>query len=392
MTHHKVTDFQELVGAINQALADKTPLNVFSCATKQDFGQVTDIADSLDISGLSGVMDYEPEELIITAHAGTPLADIEKALAEKGQMLAFEAPHISHLYNKPHNGSIGGILATNLSGPRRISAGAARDFLLGFEAVSGRGSAFRSGSKVVKNVTGYDLSKLLCGSFGTLAIMDEITLKVLPAPETSISLLVAAKDLATAGQAARKAFQSPYEPSASAILPRGVGDLSSSFDIAVIRLEGVAVSVNDRAERLQEMLSPYGLIDSLDDAKSKALWASIRDGVPVLSDAGQIWRVSLAPTAGPDLVMQLRDKCDCKAMLDWSGGLVWLHTDNPEAHKMIRQVVADCGGGHATCLRADTGLRSQIAVFEPIPDMLANLNKRIQNAFDPHAILNPGRI
>ena len=392
MTLSSISHFDELQAAIAQAVGDETPLSIFAAGSKSGYGNPMRTEHQLDISKMSGIIDYEPEELIITIHAATPLSEIEKALSEKGQMLSFEPPHISHLYGSKTNGTMGGVIATNLSGSRRLSAGAARDYLLGFEAVSGRAATFRSGSKVVKNVTGYDLSKLMCGSFGTLAIMDEMTLKVLPAPETSLSLVIGCQSLEKAGAAARAAMQTAYEPSAAAIIPQSAHPLSSQADLAIIRLEGVGVSVEDRAGHLASILAGYGHPDRLEEKASISLWQDIRDCKLLEADSAQIWRISTAPTAGPLLLRQLQEAFDCKGYLDWAGGLLWLSCEDEGAHSIIRDALAKAGGGHATLMRADDHLRYSVSVFEPQSAALAALNERVQHSFDPKRILNPGRL
>lgn len=383
-------NFAELESAMMSIVQDKTPVSIRALGTKTGLGAPSKGQALLDVSALSGIIAYEPEELIITAHAATPLAEIESALAARNQMLAFEPPHLDALYHAPSTGSIGGALMANLSGPRRLSQGAARDFLLGFQGVSGRGTSFRSGSKVVKNVTGYDLSKLLCGSFGTLAVIDEVTLKTLPAAETSLSLLIANNEVAKVAAAARAALQTAYEPSAAAIMPQGAHRLSQNAAIAVIRLEGVAISVRDRLQKLQSALSAYGHADIIETDASKALWQEIRDVTPLLEDSGQIWRISCAPSEGPSLLASLEQSIDLRGYFDWAGGLLWLSCEAQEAHKIIRQALAAHGGGHATLMRADDELRQTIPVFEPLSAPLAKLNKRIQEAFDPYGLLNPG--
>lgn len=385
-------NFAELEAAMTQIVADKTAVSIIAQGTKAQLGAPARCETTLDISQLTGIIDYEPEELIITAHAATPLAEIETALAERGQMLAFEPPHYDGLYGTQSTGSIGGALMANLSGPRRLSQGAARDFLLGFQGVSGRGMSFRSGSKVVKNVTGYDLSKLLCGSFGTLAVIDEITLKTLPAPETSLSLIIANPKLDLVAAAARAALQTAYEPSATAILPQGMHSLSQNAAIAVIRLEGVGISVADRFEKLQAALSEFGHADKVPEGESHALWRDIRD-VSLLHDkTAQIWRISCAPSAGPSLYEALAKTDEVTGYFDWAGGLLWLSCHDETSHLSIREALAAHGGGHATLMRADDALRRTVPVFEPLAPALAQLNKRVQEAFDPYGLLNPGRL
>ena len=392
MTIYAPQNFAELEQVMVELVADKRAVNIQSGGTKTALGHETSAQDMLDVSHLSGVIDYEPEELIVTAHAGTPLSEIEGLLQEKGQMLAFEPPHFDRLYHKSSTGTIGGALMANLSGPRRLSAGAARDFLLGFQAVSGRGTSFRSGSKVVKNVTGYDLSKLLCGSFGTLAVLDEITLKTLPAPETSQTLVIAHPEWSQVAGAARAAMQTAYEASASAILPKGIHALSQNCAIAAIRIEGVAVSVADRIKHMQSELSSFGHADVISQDDSKALWANIRDVSTLLKPASQIWRMSLAPSASMDLVQELEAQLDCCYYADWAGGLMWFSVDDEHAHSIIRKALQNAGGGHATLMKADKALRAEVPVFEPLAPALAHLNQRVQHSFDPYQLLNPGRL
>lgn len=388
-TPHNFSALEEIMAGL---VADKSAVNIQSSGTKAGLGHQTSAGDELHLHKMAGVIEYEPEELIITAHASTALGEIERLLQERGQMLAFEPPHLDKLYKTASTGTIGGALLANLSGPRRLSAGAARDFLLGFQAVSGRGTSFRSGSKVVKNVTGYDLSKLLCGSFGTLAVLDEITLKTLPAPETSQTLIVAHPDLTQVAGAARAAMQTAYEASGAAILPKAVHEMSQNCAIAAIRIEGVAVSVADRIANLQTALSSFGHCDVVPQEASEALWADIRDVAPLCGDDAQIWRVSLAPSAFVSFAQSVEGQIDCRYYADWAGGLLWLSTQDEGAHHFIRSQLQKSGGGHATLMRGDDALRANIPVFEPLDPALAKLNQRVQHSFDPYHLLNPGRL
>lgn len=392
MTQFAPKNFAELTRLMDDIVGDKTPVNVTAAGTKNKLGNISTADKTLDISALSGVMDYEPEELIITAHAATPLSEIEGLLAKHGQMLAFEPPHLDGLYQTTSTGTIGGALMANLSGPRRLSAGAARDFLLGFEAVSGRGTAFRSGSKVVKNVTGYDLSKLLCGSFGTMAVLDEITIKTLPAPETVQTVVIANTDFDKVCQAARAAMQTAYEASSAAILPKSAHKLSQTASIALIRVEGVGVSVADRVSHLIKALSVYGHADTLDEAQSVEIWRDIKNVSPILSGDSQIWRLSVAPSDSAQVCHAIDEKMQATYFADWAGGMIWVSCDDENAHSILRNIIATIGGGHATLMRGSDELRQTTSVFEPLAPALANLNKRVQESFDPFHLLNPGRL
>jgi glycolate oxidase FAD binding subunit len=400
MTADHPDNLNEMLSVIAEAMADGTPLSVSGCASKSDWGYA--IADSRPVSvdRWAGIIDYQPDELILTVRAGTPMTEINATLANKNQMLGFEPPDPSALFAKTdisNKGSIGGVLATNSSGSRRLTAGAARDFLLGFEAASGRGERFRSGGKVVKNVTGYDLSKLICGSFGTLAIMDELTLKTLPRPEVSKSVLIPAVDLAAAVRHIAAILATPHEPSAAAILPSDIvalASLDSSLDygqmLAVIRFEGFAISVNDR---VNAVLSLYPDGDSIDDAASQTLWQAIGDTALLANAAGDIWKLSCAPSAAPLVINALPDEWPLRYYADWAGGLLWLDVPTGDvAGTILRQVLADHGGGFAQLIRDAGNTRSLVPPFQPLPSPQLALHKRIKAAFDPKGILNPGRM
>lgn len=376
----------DIEAIIHDALQNKQPLHIMGYGTKTALGGQVKASDKLCLSDHKGIIDYQPEELVLVARSGTPLLEIESALAEKGQMLAFEPPHLNAFYDAPHPGSIGGIMACNLSGPRRISAGAARDYLLGFDAVSGRAGYFRSGSKVMKNVTGYDLSKLMCGSFGMLAVMSEITLKVLPIPETSTSLSIACEHLADGQSVLSAAFGSASEPSAGAVTKSDKG-----FK-AVIRLEGVGISVQDRLKALSNMLNTRGALQVLEQEESQAFWLGMRDITFLSSNAEQIWKLSVTPNQAPHILAQLEQQAEIDYVLDWAGGLIWLAGSGPHLGQQIRSAIDDLGGGHATLMRAPDNVRETLPIFQPLPNALSQLQKRIKAAFDPENILNPQKL
>ena len=258
----------QVVEAIAWASGEETPVEILGTGTKRGYGRPMGdgnrtIGHAVDLSGLSGITLYEPEELVLSAWAGTPLAEIEAAVAEKGQMLAFEPPALARLYGGD-GGTLGGMIACNLAGPRRIKAGAARDHILGVEAVTGRGELVKSGGRVVKNVTGYDVSKLLTGSFGTLAALTQITIKVLPAPETIETVLLTGLNEAAAVSAMSLAMNSSHEVSAAACIPAGAGHAAidgGSEAVAAIRIEGFVPSVAARSAALQELLGACGAGD-----------------------------------------------------------------------------------------------------------------------------------
>jgi len=391
MTDFQVSNLGEVAEAVQQAMAQKSHLEVRATGTKRHLGRAASYDHVLDVSGMSGIIDYQPEELVLTLRAATPMDLVEAALAEARQMLAFEPPSMTRILGEAEpgmRGTIGGLVATNLSGPRRLTAGAARDYLLGFEAVSGRGEFFKSGGKVMKNVTGYDLSKLMCGSFGTLGVMDEITLKTLPAPETSRSLILGADDVAGAVSTIARIFASPHEPGASAILPAVIAaeegvDSGSPFTI-IIRLEGIEASVADRLGHLQAMTGG----DELAEAGSIKLWQRIRDIQPLAEKPLDIWKVSCAPADAAQVLDSLDTGLQVRTIIDWAGGLVWVAGSSPQIGPALRKAVAGLDSGFAMLVR-DVGVtREKIEPFEPLSGGMYELHKRVKASFDPLGVLN----
>ncbi|HEX5077520.1 MAG TPA: glycolate oxidase subunit GlcE [Geminicoccaceae bacterium] len=380
------------------ALADRTPLEVVGGGSKAALGRPLDLP-RLRVDGLSGIGAYEPEELVLTAAAGTPMAEIEARLADNRQQLAFEpADYGALLSGKPGQGTIGGVLACNLSGPRRIKAGAARDHFLGVQAVTGRGDLIKAGGRVVKNVTGYDLCKLLAGSFGTLAVMTEVSVKVLPAAEETLTLLLGGLGPADGLGALRTAMASAYDVSGAAYLPPAAAARSGvapDAGIAALRLEGPGASLRHRADALKDLLRlPGAEIAELDTPGSRTLWREVRNAA--LLPAGVLWRLSVPPDAAAALLealAQLRPHW----LADWAGGLIWLAPDATAAELpdggagAIRSALA-LHGGHATLIRGDADLRGRIDVFQPQPGPLARLSARVKESFDPEHVLNPGRM
>ena len=341
------TSLEEVRDIIQNCLSDETSLSLRGAGTKSSLGNPV-IADAqMQLSGMSGIITYEPEELILVARAGTELTEIEALLEAHNQMLSFEPFHPEVLYGGTSSGTIGGMVGAGLSGPS-IASGGVRDYLLGFNAVSGRGDIFQSGSRVMKNVTGYDLSKLMAGSFGTLAIMDEITIKVLPAPETSVSLVVSCSDLASAQAACSQAFASAHEPTAACILPRDIAtnvNLGGDAFAAIIRLEGVEVSVANRLTELQNLLGPIGELHSLSQELSVNLWRQVRDAAFFNETHEQIWKLSVALTACVGIVNKIKTSIDASYFMDWAGGLIWLAGAGERLGAEIRDVMDLVGVG-----------------------------------------------
>lgn len=396
------SDEAQLRDAVAWATAEATPLEVVGQGSKRPFGRPLQCDRELDLSALTGITLYEPGELVLSARAGTPLAEIQAALAAEGQELAFEPPDLSPLYGgAAGGGTLGGTLATNLSGPRRIKAGAARDHFLGFRAVSGRGESFKSGGRVMKNVTGYDLSKLLAGSFGTLAVMAEATVKVLPRAEKLRTLLLFGLDDAAAVAALSAALGSPHEVSGAAHLPAAAAAGSAVDHVAgagapvtAIRLEGPGPSVEARCAALRRELAGRAPQEELHSLRSRTLWREIADLTPfVARPALAVWRISVAPGNGPKVAAALAGLPEALHYLDWGGGLLWFGTTAGEtaAEPQVRAAVAEVGG-HATLLRAPAQVRLAVPVFQPMAPAGEALAGRIKDGFDPRHVLNPGRM
>jgi glycolate oxidase FAD binding subunit len=329
---------------------------------------------------------YRPAELIISARAGTPLAEIEATLAEKGQHLIAESPYLNGVFGTTAPPSIGGVVAANLSGPRRITWGATRDHVMGLRFINGAGEVIRSGGRVLKNVTGLDLCKLLSGSYGTLGVITEVTLKVLPAPEASATLLIETPDLASAVAALSAGLGSPFGVSGAAALP------VKDHVIAAVRLEDFAASVAYRMEKLRGVLGSFGTQRVMEDAESRAFWRGVREVEPlqVMPDEA-IWRVSVRPSAGPQIAAAA-SAIGGRVMLDWGGGLVWVAASpSTENHAAITGA-ARTQGGAAMLFRAPESMRLAVPILPEEATPLAKIGARVKEALDPGRLFNPGHM
>lgn len=368
MTMRPQTEF-ELAACVRDA---KGPLRIRGGGTRS--GMATANGDNdLWTTGLSGVTLHEPGALTLVAGAGTPCAEIEATLAAQGQRLPFEVPDLRHLLGRDGQSTIGGVVAVNASGPRRVQAGACRDSLIGVRFVDGRGTVVKNGGRVMKNVTGYDLVKLLAGSWGTLGVLTEVSFKVLPIPEASLTLKVAGLSDADAVRAMAVALGSPYDVTGAAHQPD-----SGTF----LRLEGFTTSVAYRAERLADLLAPFGPVTQLAAAPSALCWAGIRDVTPLAALAGDVWRISVKPSDAPRVVAAIGAPAH---LLDWGGGLIWaLMPQGVDLRTMMPPDVY----GHASLVRGQgSAARPQ---FAPEPAPVAALTAGLRAQFDPRGILNPG--
>ncbi len=383
-----------IAAAVAEASAADEPLLVQGNGTKAAMLRPVQAARNLSVRNHRGITLYSPTELVISARAGTPLPEIEAAVAERGQHLIAEPPDLSALFGATAPQTLGGVVAANLSGPRRIAWGAMRDHVLGVRAVNGTGEIIRSGGRVLKNVTGLDLCKLLAGSHGTLAVITEVTLKVLPAPEAVGTVAIHGPEVEAGIAALAAALGSPYGVSAAAWLPsEAAARVGFIRSVALARIEDFASSVAYRTAKLRDEMTAFGVCDILDDAASRKLWRAVRDAVPLGATTEQaIWRVSVRPSAGPAVVRALREAFDASVFLDWGGGLVWVAGPaETRAHEAV-EAAARGSGGTWMLLRAPEPLRAAVAVLPPEPPALAAISRRVKTAFDPRGIFNPGRM
>jgi glycolate oxidase FAD binding subunit len=402
----KVRDIKDVEQVVRAAIASEQPLEIVGHGTRRQIGQPIATNALLDLSALNAVSAYEPNELIITVQAGAPLADVQSLIDSKNQQFAFEPMDTSVLLGVSGSGTIGGMIGVGLAGPRRIKAGGARDHLLGAHAVSGFGDSFKTGGKVVKNVTGYDLCKLLTGSWGTLAVMTEVTLKVMPKPESERTLMLRGLDDLAANRAMTAALGSPFDVSGAAHLPNSafrpangaLAELGSQGQaMTLVRLEGIAASVADRAGSLSKALASFGTVEILPDASSAAVWRAIRDIEPFAArgslGAWPVWRIVCPPAAGGALGQQLSRDTGGDVIYDWGGGLIWAALPpKPDAQAALVRQRVEAAGGHAMLIRATELVRSNVDVFHPQAGGVASLSERVRHSFDPKTILNRGRL
>lgn len=390
MTQFTPDNEQQAAEIVAQAFHDKTPLAIAGGGTKAVMGRPVQTAAEISTARLRGVTLYEPAEMVISARAGTPLAEVEATLAEKGQMLPFEPPDYRALLNMQGEPTIGGAVALNLSGPRRIQGGALRDSLIGVRFINGTGEIIRTGGRVMKNVTGLDVVKLQAGAWGTLGFMSEVTFKVLPRAPTSASLVLEGLDDESALRAMTAAITSPFEVSAAAHLPARGGQGAQT----VLRIEHFLESVAYRRKALMEILKAFAPARAAGEDESVNLWrdianASAFDAVPQCA----IWRISLKPADAARFVACLPQGLSQAHVYDWGGGLVWLAcAAQGDAGAMAIRAALSPYGGHASLIRAPADIRAAVDVFQPLSKPLAALQARVKRSLDPAGIFNPGRM
>jgi glycolate oxidase FAD binding subunit len=377
--------------AVRDGLARQVPLTLRGNGTRAGLGRPAQAGETLSLGRLSGVTLYEPAEMVISALAGTPLRVVEETLAAKGQMLPFEPMDHRPIYGTTGEPTIGGVVAANVSGPRRVVVGACRDHLIGVRFINGRGEIIRSGGRVMKNVTGLDLVKLQAGAHGTLGVLTEVTFKVLPRPEASATMLFEGLSEADAVAAMSAALGSPFEVTGAAHLPSGIGAEQAR---TLLRLENFAASIDYRFPALAERLKRFGTPQRIARAESEQLWEGIRDCRPFAEPRETaLWRLSVKPSDAPGLANAFRAALPgSRLFLDGGGGLLWLSTaaTGDAGAAAIRAALA--GKGHATLTRAPDAIRAAVPVFEPERTPIVALSGRIKASLDPKRLINPGRM
>ncbi len=375
MPTHIASTEDEIVDAVKTARDWKSPLEIVGGGSKRAFGRaVVTMGSVLDVSGLTGILSYEPEELILTAAPGTPVVEIEAALAEKGQRLGFDPPDWGPLLGSGAGlGTIGGAICCDVNGPARVRCGAVRDHLLGFRGVNGFGEAFKAGGKVVKNVTGFDIPKMMCGSFGTLGVLTEVTLRVFPQPPLSITLLVRGLSDADGFALLRKVWSSPLDATG----------LAFSRGNALIRFEGEKEPLAEKCALARNLIGP---LDVTEIDEGEIAFRAIGSGEMFADTPYDVWRAFVPPASAAAVAAEI----DAPLWLgDWAGGLLWLGV--LPGSDGVRDVVKR-HGGHAVLLRAEEETRERIAVFGPEEPTRAALTRSVKAAFDPLGLFNPGRM
>ena len=396
------SDAKQIAEMVSWVVAEGDTLEIVAGGTKRALGRPMKTDHVLDVSRLAGIVEYEAAELVLTAQPGEPLALINAELAKKRQMLAFEPPDWRALLGAEGEQTLGGVIACNLAGSRRVRAGSARDYILGFSAVNGFGEIWKAGGKVVKNVTGYDMCKLQAGAYGTLSALTEVTIKVMPKPETACTVVLHGLADEVAIPVLANALNSPFEVSGAAHLPATAARRSKVSVVAaglgaatVMRLEGPRPSVVYRTTALESLV---GRGARLNEAETEAFWSEVGAVQPYLAQGSRIvWRLCPTPSHAPSVAYSILSGLQsAEFYFDWGGGLIWLSLDSeeagPDAGAGIVRPVVKTAGGHATLVVAPEAIRASVPVFEPLSAGLAQLTARVKSGFDPRGVLNPGRM
>jgi len=382
-------DEQEARAMVAEAKLGEEALDITGGGSRNGIGRPPEGGRRLSTVRLAGIVFHEPAEMVLRARSGTPLSVVEAALDAHGQMLPFEPIDHRLLYGGGGEPTVGGLAATNASGPRRVSVGAARDSLIGLRVINGSGEAIMSGGRVMKNVAGLDLVKLNCGALGTLGLIVEATFKLLPRPECEATIVIRRLDEARAVAAMTAALGSPYGVSGAAALSPGMG---REFSRTFLRLEGFAASVDHRVNALLKSLAEFGAERVLNGDDSRRLWRSVRD-VEFLAEPREraVWRIGVRASRAVDFLARLGPRARAH-FFDCGGAIIWLATDPTPADAAAVRAALAPSGGHATLVRAPAALRAAVDVFQPQSASLMALTRRVKAAFDPQRLFNRGRM
>lgn len=395
-------DEEQLAKVIKEANEERVPLEVAGAGTKRGLGRPVNSENIVCTGAMFGISSYEPQELVITVKTGTPVRFVEETLARQGQIMPFEPLDMGPVLGLSQGeGTIGGLFATNLCGSRRVYAGSARDNILGVTAVNGQGDIIRSGSSVIKNSSGYNISKGLTGSWGTLAVMTEVTMKVLPKPEETATLIFTGLLDELAIELMSKTMKTPYEVSGAVHLQQQFTSCLRDEElnrldtpVTAIRIENFSGIVEYRLKKLKEILDSFGPIQVLNSDRSEQFWSDIKTLRMFQFTDAPFWRITTSPGKGVEIINAVKTHHpNSVAMYDWSGGLIWLltpFTADAGASEIHRAVINR--GGNATLMRGELSLRASAEVFQPVEENIATLTRKLKAAFDPNGILNPGRM
>ena len=390
---------EEISSIIKECYKKNIPIEVYCLQSKKNIGRNFQTEKTLDLSNYTGIIEYKPEELYIKVKAGTSIKEIKSELDKHDQQLAFEPNDFGPLFKGKYNeGSIGGVVSCNLAGPRRFKVGSARDHVLGFQGINGKGETIKSGGTVVKNVTGYDLSKLLSGSFGTLAIITEISVKVLPKPASNKTLVIKNPHLLKALGYLNIALSSSTDPSGGVFYPEyftnhfTFNDLTHEGPLIAIRIEGSNESIDHRISNLcKELELNFNETLVLENEQSKILWEKTRT-LEVFSDLkNNLLRIVVPPSETFEVIKQTKSY-EPKYFIDWGGSLIWLQLDkiNIKILNDIRKIVSK-SNGYLTVIKIEEDLKASIDIFTVDP-IKYKISEKLKKSFDPKRILNPGKM
>ena len=390
---------EQIADIIKRCYKKNIPLEIQGRNSKKNIGRNFQTQKILDLSNYSGIIKYEPEELYIKVKSGTPLKEIKEAIDKKNQQLAFEPIDFGPLFfGKSNEGTIGGVLACNFAGPRRFKYGSARDHLLGFKGVNGKGEIIKSGGTVVKNVTGYDLSKILTGSYGTLTVFTEVAIKVLPKPDSVKTLVIANPHLKKGLEYLSLALASSSDPSGAVFYPEffskefTFNDLTNEGPFSAIRIEGSKLSIDERIKRLiQELKVDKKDVSILDPEQSHIFWENTTSLKVFSNLKGNLLRVVVPPSETFDVITKLKP-FNIKYFIDWGGSLIWLQLDKLTANdlKRIKELILSFSG-YLTVVKIEESLKSSVDIFS-IDEIRYKISEKIKESFDPKRILNPGKM